>query len=134
MLDLRKARLKPVGFIAGSKKDFSGIPDPVKRNIGHALFVAQQGGRAPNTKTRQGSGGGCVADIVENHNGDVYCCVYTTSSGVYPTRLKRAIYVLHAFQRKSKRGCRTPQHEIDLVQARLNEAEDRDRLAGGSEE
>src|SRR5262245_40840455 len=130
-----KARLKRIEFSAGSKKDLSGYPDPVKSNIGHALFVAQQGGRAPNTKTRQGFGGGSsLIDIVEDHDGGAYCCVCTTSCDVYPARLKRAIYVLHAFQKKSKRGHRTPQHEIDLVQARLNEAEDRDRRAERSEE
>jgi phage-related protein len=73
----------------------------------------------------QGFGGASVVEIVEDHDGDTYRCVYTT-------RLKRAIYVLHAFQKKSKRGRRTPKHEIDLVQARLKEAEDRDRQAEGS--
>jgi phage-related protein len=134
MLNLRKARLTPVEFIGGSKRDLSGFPDPVKRNIGHALFVAQQGGRAPNTMKRQGFGGGSLVDIVEDHDGGGYRCVYTTTSDINTTRLKRAIYVLHAFEWKSKRGRRTPQHEIDLVQARLNEAEDRDRHAERSEE
>jgi len=126
VLDLRKALLKPVEFIGTSKKDLSGFPDPVKQDIGHALFVAQQGNRAPNAKTLQGFGGGTVVEIVEDHDGDTYRCVYTT-------RLKRAIYVLHAFQKKSKRGRRTPKHELDLVQARLKEAEDRDRGAERSQ-
>jgi phage-related protein len=76
----------------------------------------------PNVKTLQGFGGGSVVEIVEEHEGDAYPCVYTT-------RLKRAIYVLHAFQKKSKHGRRTPKHEIDLVRTRLKEAEDRDRQA-----
>jgi phage-related protein len=126
VLDLRTVALKPVEFIGSSKKDLSGFPDPVKQDIGHALFVAQQGGRAPNAKALQGFGGGSVVEIVEDHDGDTYRCVYTT-------RLKRAIYVLHAFQKKSKRGRRTPKHEVDLVQARLKEAEDRDRQADRSQ-
>jgi phage-related protein len=126
MLDLRSARLKPVEFIGSSKKDLSGFPGPVKQDVGHALFVAQQGSRAPNVKTLQGFGGGSVVEIVEEYDGDTYRCVYTT-------RLKRAIYVLHAFQKKSKRGRRTPKHEIDLVEARLKEAEERDRQAGRSQ-
>ena len=126
MLDLRTAGLKPVEFIGSSKKDLSGFPIPVKQDIGHALFVAQQGSRAPNAKTLQGFGGGSVVEIVEDHDGDAYRCVYTT-------RLKRAIYVLHAFQKKSKRGRRTPKHEIDLVQAWLKKAEDRDQKAERSQ-
>lgn len=120
MLDLRTARLRPVEFIGSSKKDLSAFPGPVKEDVGHALFVAQQGGRAPNVKTLQGFGGAGVVEIIEDHEGDTYRCVYTT-------RLKRAIYVLHAFQKKSKRGRRTPKHEIELIRARLKEARDRDQ-------
>jgi phage-related protein len=126
VLDLKTARLRPVEFVGSSKKDLSAFPGPVKQDIGHALFVAQQGGRAPNAKTLQGFAGGSVVEIVEDHDGDTYRCVYTT-------KLKRAIYVLHAFQKKSKRGRRTPKHENDLIQARLKEAEDRDRQAERSE-
>ncbi len=126
MLDLGKGLLKPVEFLGSSKKDLSGFPDPVKQDMGHALFAAQQGSRAPNVKTLQGFGGGVVVEIVEDHDGDTYRCVYTT-------KLTRAIYVLHAFQKKSKRGRRTPKHAIDLVQARLKEAEDRDRQAERSQ-
>ncbi len=126
MPDLRTARLKPVEFIGSSKKDLSGFPNAVKQDIGHALFVAQQGSHAPSAKTLHGFGGGSVVEIVEDHDGDTYRCVYTT-------RLKRAIYVLHAFQKKSKRGRGTSKHEIDLVRARLREAEERDRRAEGSQ-
>ena len=84
MLDLGKAPLQPVQFVGSSKRDLSTFPDPVKQDIGHALFVAQQGGRAPNAKTLQGFGGGSVVEIVEDHDGDTYRCVYTT-------KLKRAI-------------------------------------------
>jgi phage-related protein len=122
VLDLKTARLRSVEFIGSSKKDLTGFPNPVKQDIGHALFVAQQGSRTPNTKTLQGFGGDSVIEIIEEHDSDTYRCVYTI-------KLKRAIYVLHAFQKKSKRGRRTPRHEIDLVQARLKEAEDRDRQA-----
>jgi phage-related protein len=124
--DLRTARLKPVEFIGSSKKDLSGFPNAVKQDIGHALFVAQQGSHAPSVKTLHGFAGGSIVEIVEDHDGDTYRCVYTT-------RLKRSIYVLHAFQKKSKRGRQTPKHEIDLVRARLREAEERDRRAEGSQ-
>jgi phage-related protein len=107
--------LKPVKFMGSSKEDLSGFPDPVKQDIGHALFIAQESGRAPNVKTLQGFGGGSVVEIVEDHDGDAYRCVYTA-------KIKEAIYVLHAFQKKSKRGSETPRHEIDLVRARLRDA------------
>ena len=96
--------------------DLSAFPDAVKQDVGHSLYVAQQGGRAPNVKTLQGFGGGGVVEIVESHDGDAFRCVYTT-------RLERAVYVLHAFQKKSKRDVATRLHDVELIRARLKEAE-----------
>lgn len=93
----------------------------MKQDIGHSLLVAQQGGRAPNVKTLQGFGGGSVVEIVDDHDGDTYRCVYTT-------KIKETIYVLHAFQKKSKRGHDTPRHVMELVRARL-----RDALSGAAD-
>ena len=107
--------LKPLKFVGSSRKDLSTFPDEVRQDIGHALFVAQQGGRAPNVKTLQGFGGGGVVELVEDFDGDTYRCVYTT-------KVKDIIVVLHAFQKKSKRGGETPKHNIELVQSRLREA------------
>jgi phage-related protein len=107
--------LKPLKFVGSSKKDLSAFPDEVRQEIGHALFVAQQGGRAPNVKTLQGFGGGGVVELVEDFDGEAYRCVYTT-------KVKDVIVVLHAFQKKSKRGGETPKHDIELVQSRLREA------------
>ena len=59
---------------------------------------------------------------MEDHDGDTYRCVYTV-------RLEHAVYVLHAFKKKSKRGAETPRHDIDLVRSRLREAEAQDRAA-----
>jgi phage-related protein len=98
-----------------SKEDLSGFPDPVKQDIGHTQFVAQEGGRAPNVKTLQGFGGGSVVEIVEDHDGNAYRCVYTT-------KIRDAIYVLHAFQKKSKHGRETPRHDIEIVRQRLRQA------------
>ena len=106
---------KPLKFVGSSKKDLSAFPDEVRQEIGHALFVAQQGGRTPNVKTLQGFGGGSVVELVEDFDGDAYRCVYTT-------KVKDVIVVLHAFQKKSKRGSETPKHDIELVQSRLREA------------
>jgi phage-related protein len=115
MPELEEPALKPVKFVGGSKEDLSRFPDAVKQDVGHSLFVAQEGGRAPNVKTLTGFGGGSVVEIVEDHDGDTYRCVYTT-------KIKEAIYVLHAFQKKSKRGSETPRHDIELIRRRLRDA------------
>ena len=93
----------------------SAFPEGVKQEFGHALFVAQQAGRAENVKTLQGFGGGSVLEIVEEFDGDAYRCIYTT-------KIKEVIVVLHVFQKKSKRGIETPKHEVELIHARLREA------------
>ena len=101
MSESEKSALKPLHFMGSSKEDLSGFPDAVKQDMGHALFAAQEGGRAPSVKTLQGFGGGSAVEIVEDHDGDAYRCVYAT-------KISDAIYVLHAFQNKSKHGRETP--------------------------
>lgn len=108
--------LKPIKFVGSSKKDLSAFPDEAKQEIGHSLYVAQQGGRALNAKILQGFGGGGVVELVEDHDGNTYRCVYTT-------KINDVIVVLHAFQKKSKRGIETPRHEVNLIHARFKEAQ-----------
>jgi phage-related protein len=107
--------IKPLKFVGSSKRDLSVFPDPVKQDMGHSLFIAQQGERGQNVKTLGGFGGGSVVEIVEDHDGGTYRCVYTT-------RLDDVVAVLHAFQKKSKHGISTPQHEIELIHMRLRDA------------
>lgn len=107
--------IRPLKFIGSSKRDLSSFPDEVKQDVGHALFTAQEGGRAAGVKTLQGFGGGSVVEIVEDYDGDTFRCVYTT-------KINDVIVVLHAFQKKSKRGSETPKHEIDLIHTRLRAA------------
>jgi phage-related protein len=108
--------IKPLKFVGSSREDLSAFPGEVRQEFGHALFVAQQGGRAPNVKTLQGFGGGGVVELAEEFDGDAYRCVYTT-------KVKDVIVVLHAFQKKSKRGIETPRHEMNLIHARFKEAQ-----------
>ena len=103
-------------FIGSSKKVISGFPDDVKSGIGKALFTAQLGGEAKSAKALKGFGGRGILEIVEDHDGNTYRAVYTL-------RFVSAVYVLHAFQKKSKSGIATPKHEIDLITARLKDAE-----------
>ncbi len=92
------------------------MPDEVKSSIGAALFQAQIGDEAPHVKALKGFGGRGVLEVIEDHDGDTYRAVYTV-------RFATAIYVLHAFQKKSKSGIATPKHEMDLIAARLKDAE-----------
>ena len=82
------------------------------REIGYALWFAQMGDKHPSAKPLKGFKGAGVLEIVEDHAGDTYRAVYSV-------RFAKAIYVLHVFQKKSKSGIKTPKHEVDLIEARL---------------
>ena len=108
--------LKPVRWVGSSRRDLRGFPAPVRRDIGQALYAAQWGEEYPSVKALQGFSGRSVLEIVAPYAGDTYRAVYTV-------RFEDAIYVLHAFQKKSKRGGSTPKKEIDLIKQRLAAAE-----------
>ncbi len=105
---------KPVIWVGSAKRDFLGFPDAVKDEMGNALGVAQFGGKHPSAKPWKGEGSG-VFELVENHDGDTYRAVYTV-------KFREAVYVLHAFQKKSPRGIRTARGDIELVEQRLKTA------------
>ena len=84
--------------------------------MGQALYAAQCGEEYPCVKALKGFGGRAVLEIVVPHQGDAYRAVYTV-------RFLDAIYVLHAFQKKSKKGIATPKKEVELVKQRLAAAE-----------
>jgi len=107
---------KPLVWIASSKKDLKTFPRPVQRDLGQALEIAQFGMTPAHAKSLKGFKGAGVLELVEDHDGNTYRAVYTV-------RLAGRIYVLHAFQKKSKKGIATPKHVIDLIKARLKEAE-----------
>lgn len=106
---------KPVRWVGGSREDLRGFPPEVRRQIGYALQFAQAGDKHPAAKPLKGFGGASVLEIREEHQGSTYRAVYTV-------RFPGAVYVLHAFQKKSKEGARTPKPEIDLVKQRLRRA------------
>jgi len=91
------------------------MPQQVRRDIGQALYAAQQGAADPAAKPLKGFGMR-VMEIVERHRTDAYRAVYTA-------HFEDAVYVLHVFQKKSKSGIATPKHEIELIRKRLAEAE-----------
>jgi phage-related protein len=105
---------KPLFWIASSKDDLLVFPEAVKDELGTALSVAQFGGKHPRAKPWRGEGTG-VFEVVEDHRGDTY-------RAVYAVRFERAVYVLHAFQKKSPSGIRTAKKDIELIGRRLSEA------------
>ena len=107
---------KPLFWVGSSKADLLDFPGPVKDGIGLALSVAQFGGKHPRAKPWKGEGAG-VLEVVEDHRTDTFRAVYTV-------RFERAIYVLHAFQKKSRRGSKTAQTDIDLIRKRLRAAQE----------
>jgi phage-related protein len=109
-------RLKPVYWIASSLDDVRSFPRAVQRAVGYSLFRAQEGKKAPDAKPLKGivKGAG-VLEVVEDHDSDTYRVVYTI-------RFAEVVYVLHAFQKKSKRGKATPRHEIALIRSRYEAA------------
>jgi len=108
-------RLKPVEWVASSLDDLRKFPEEVLDDVGFALYQAQRGGKHVSAKPLKGFKGAGVLEVVENHDGNTYRTVYTV-------RFESAIYVLHAFQKKSKKGIKTRQEELDLVERRLNRA------------
>jgi phage-related protein len=106
---------KPLDWVGSSKKDFLGFPDPVKDEMGNALGLAQFGGKHPSAKPWKGQGSG-VFEVVDDHAGDTYRALYTV-------RFKEVVYVLHAFQKKSPKGIKTAQVDVDLVERRLKAAQ-----------
>ena len=108
--------LKPLEWIGSSLKSLRAFPPDVKRDMGSALLLAQKGGKAEDAKPLKGFGGAGVLEVVENHHGDSFRAVYTV-------RYATAVYVLHAFQKKSKRGIETPKAEMEIIRQRLAVAE-----------
>ncbi len=107
---------RDVVWVASSLDDLRKFPEPVKQSMGFAIFQAQCGGKHLQAKPLKGFKGGGVLEAVEDFDGDTFRTVYTV-------RFADAIYVLHAFQKKSKKGIATPQHDLDVIKTRLKMAQ-----------
>ena len=116
---MRKRRFageKPLYWTGSSRKDLLDFPEAVVDNIGYALGVVQHGGYPPSAKPWKGLGPG-VHEIVESDG-----------SGAF-----RAVYVLHAFQKKSPSGVRTARTDVGLIEKRLQSAKEDYRERYGEE-
>jgi phage-related protein len=107
---------RPLIWMGSSRRDVRGFPRQVRRDIGQALYAAQQGETDPAAKPLKGFGGGSLLEIIADYGGDTWRAVYTA-------RFPEAIYVLHAFQKKSKKGIGTPKRNMDLIRQRWAEAD-----------
>ncbi len=107
---------KPVLWVSSSKEDLKRFPDPVQAAMGYALWFAQIGDKHPHAKPLRGFGGAGVVEIIEDEEGNTYRAVYTVKFAEF-------VYVLHCFQKKSKRGVKTPQPDLALIRARLQAAQ-----------
>ena len=110
----RSAGEKPLHWVRSSKKDLLEFPEEIVDNIGYALGVVQYGGHPPSAKPWKGLGPG-VLEIAESDESGTFRAVYTV-------RFRKAVYVLHAFQKKSPSGVRTARTDIKLIEERLEAA------------
>jgi len=102
------------------------FPADVKDAMGYALYQAQLGRKAPTAKPLRGFGSAAILEVADDYQGDTYRAVYSV-------RYADFIYVLHAFQKKSKKGVATPKSDMDLIKKRLRMAEeDYERRRKGS--
>lgn len=118
--------MKPMRWMGSSLKDVRAFPVEVRQAVGYGLYLAQHGGKHANAKSLRGFGSAGVIEIVDDLDGNAYPAVYTVT-------LPRAVYVLHAFQKKATRGTATPQREIALIRARLHAVQALDQQTSGKE-
>lgn len=108
--------IKPLYWVASSKKDLSAMPNDVQDVFGYALHQAQIGSKHSQAKPLKGFGSAGVLEVVEDDQGDTYRAVYTV-------KFQGAIYVLHCFQKKSSSGIATPKPDLDKIRERLKAVE-----------
>lgn len=108
---------KPMFWVGSALRDLKEFPAAVRQMMGFALFEAQKGGKHQDAKVLKGFGGAGVLEVVSDLDGDTFRCVYTV-------KFAGAVYALHAFQKKSKRGIKTPPEELEVVRRRLKVAEE----------
>jgi phage-related protein len=115
--------MKPLLWVASAKKDLLKMPEQVVDVFGYALYLAQSGLKHEQAKPLKGFGSAGVLELVEAYDGNAYRAVYTV-------RFKNGVYVLHCFQKKSRKGVETTLQDIDVVKARLRLAQEHAEGAG----
>lgn len=106
------SREKPLKWIGSSYKDLLALPREVRSLFGFALSLAQVGEKHESSKVLKGFGGAGVLEVIEND-------IHGTYRAVYTVKFEEAVFVLHAFQKKSKQGIATPKEDMEIIHARL---------------
>lgn len=107
--------LKPVEWVGSFLEDLKEFSEDVRQTVGYALYLAQCGEKHPSAKPLKGFKRTGVLEVVEDFDGDTYRAIYTV-------KLAGVVYVLHAFQKKSKQGIATPKQDIEAIETRLKRA------------
>lgn len=107
---------KPLAWIGSSKKDLMALPVHVRKFFGHALDFAQRGDKHDAAKVLKGFGGAGVLEVLDDDQDGTYRAVYTV-------KFVEAVFVLHCFSKKSKRGIETPKEDVEVIRMRLKVAE-----------
>jgi phage-related protein len=115
MASMSKQTRKPLKWVGSAKRDLDAMPEDVKDLFGHAIDLAQAGGKHQDARILTGFGSAGVLEVVEDDRGNTYRAVYTVKFAGW-------VYVLHCFQKKSKSGIKTPKADTDLIHARLKAA------------
>src|ERR1035441_975485 len=105
---------KRIAWMGDSKDRLRGFPEEVRYEIGSALRSAQYGESHPSAKPMRGIN---AVEIVSDFDGDTF-------RGVYTTKIKEYVYVLHCFQKKSTIGIKTQKRDLNLIRTRLRDAEE----------
>ena len=117
MTTMSKQSRKPLKWVGSAKRDLDAMPEDVKDVFGHAIDLAQAGGKHQDAKILAGFGSAGVLEVVEDDRGNTYRAVYTVKFAGW-------VYVLHCFQKKSKSGIKTPLEDMDLIRTRLKAAKE----------
>ncbi len=102
---------RPISWIKAARREFEEFPRDVQGDMLSALTIAAEGGKSDNAKPFKGVDGG-VFEIAIRHRGDAFRMIYAVKIGA-------DIWVIHAFQKKSKTGIKTAQTDTDLIRDRL---------------
>lgn len=109
--------MRRIFYLGSSQEDIDAFPDDVQDAVEYALQLAIEGEKAPSAKVLQGFGGASVLEVIEPFDTNTYRAVYTV-------RYKHAVYVLHAFMKRSKSGRAVPRRDQEVIERRLKRAQE----------
>ena len=105
-----RSPLKSLLWVGSCREDLKSFPEDVRLVMGYALYLAQVGSKHPDAKPLRGFGSAGVLEVVDDFDGDTYRAVYTV-------KLQGVVFALHAFQKKSRKGKKTPQQDSGTREA-----------------